>query len=302
MAPILKDRRFLLLTIIVVAFTLRLGAKAYFLRMSAAGDDLFWHASYREYNDLARNFRQRLGLCIYVHNYALISNDIDSDVLGRKCAHLPPMYPLFLAMVKSVSEDLRILILAQAVVSVGTVLCLFLLGDHLFGTAIGLLASLMAAIYPYYIWHDTSLHESGFFTFWTALSMLILYKASASGSRRLWLLAGISFGTTILVRASILPFACLVVLWVCASACGSFRDRLAQASCFAVALVAVLTPWLVRNSVILGAPVLTTQTGRFLWIGNNPHTFSHYPEESIDVSESAAWRALSCGRGGPCRV
>jgi hypothetical protein len=30
-----------------------------------------------------------------------------------------------------------------------------------------------------------------------------------------------------------------------------------------------------------------------LWIGNNPHTFSHYPYESIDRSRDAAHNALS---------
>ncbi len=30
-----------------------------------------------------------------------------------------------------------------------------------------------------------------------------------------------------------------------------------------------------------------------MWIGNNGNTFSHYPEEPIDLSETEAWRAFA---------
>ena len=42
-----------------------------------------------------------------------------------------------------------------------------------------------------------------------------------------------------------------------------------------------------------GVITLTTQTSRFLWIAQNPATFSHYPDESIDRSEEEAWKSLS---------
>jgi hypothetical protein len=38
--------------------------------------------------------------------------------------------------------------------------------------------------------------------------------------------------------------------------------------------------------------VLSSQTGRALWIGNNPETFSAYPTSSIDRSTENAWNAL----------
>lgn len=39
--------------------------------------------------------------------------------------------------------------------------------------------------------------------------------------------------------------------------------------------------------------MLSSQTGRALWIGNNSQTFSHYPGESIDKSEGSAYSTLT---------
>jgi hypothetical protein len=54
-----------------------------------------------------------------------------------------------------------------------------------------------------------------------------------------------------------------------------------------------VSPWLVRAYQLTGTATLSTQTGFFLWLGNNPYTFSHYPKESIDRSQAAALAALS---------
>ena len=53
-----------------------------------------------------------------------------------------------------------------------------------------------------------------------------------------------------------------------------------------------LLPWQWRNARILGAPVMTSDGGRSLWLGNNAQTFSVYPTHSIDRAEERAWIAL----------
>src|SRR5439155_19801664 len=60
-----------------------------------------------------------------------------------------------------------------------------------------------------------------------------------------------------------------------------------------MALTVTVGPWLMRTWRITGAPVLSSQTGRALWIGNNPDTFSFYPNQSIDLSTAAAAAKLS---------
>jgi hypothetical protein len=47
-------------------------------------------------------------------------------------------------------------------------------------------------------------------------------------------------------------------------------------------------PWLAITWRETGRPVLSSQSGHALWVGNNSMTFSHYPRESIDLSTDAA--------------
>ena len=54
-----------------------------------------------------------------------------------------------------------------------------------------------------------------------------------------------------------------------------------------------MAPWLVRAHQLTGSVTLSTQNGFFLWLGNNPYTFSEYPQESIDRSQAAALAALN---------
>ena len=54
-----------------------------------------------------------------------------------------------------------------------------------------------------------------------------------------------------------------------------------------------VAPWLIRAYQLTGSITLSTQTGFFLWLGNNPYTFSRYPRESIDRSQAVALAALS---------
>jgi hypothetical protein len=48
-----------------------------------------------------------------------------------------------------------------------------------------------------------------------------------------------------------------------------------------------VAPWIIRNTVLMGAPVLTTEAGFELWNGNNAMLFDYYPMQSVDVSISA---------------
>jgi hypothetical protein len=54
-----------------------------------------------------------------------------------------------------------------------------------------------------------------------------------------------------------------------------------------------VSPWLIRSFLLTGSVTLSTQTGFFLWLGNNPYTFTRYPQESIDRSQAVALAALS---------
>jgi 4-amino-4-deoxy-L-arabinose transferase-like glycosyltransferase len=253
------------------AFLIRLGVRLFF------GEDYFWRNSYFIYYTLAENIVAGNGYCF-----------------ENTCAWEPPLYPLFLTLSVLSGKNYLLIVVPQALLGAGTALCAFLIGRHIFNASVGILACAIAALYPYYVMHDTALQETGMVTFCTALAVWLLLRAGKLNRNADWFLAGLALGAIPLIRTSTAPVAAAGLLWCAAwSAPGNYRDRLHRSFVLLFAIALVTGPWLMRTYHLTGVPVLNSQTGRSLWMGNNPQTFSHYPAESIDRSRDEAFLNLS---------
>jgi 4-amino-4-deoxy-L-arabinose transferase-like glycosyltransferase len=214
--------------------------------------------------------------------------------LGTTCAWRPPLYPLFLTPSAFAGKQYLLIVVPQALMGAGTALFAFLIGRQIFSGTVGLFACAIAAFYPYYIMHDTALQETSLVTFCTALSVCLLLRASKRDRWWDWLLAGLALGSIVLVRASVAPAAGVGLVWTAIwGARGSCRERLQRSAILLLAITALVGPWLIRNYYLIGSPVLSSETGHALWVGNNLATFSYYPEQSIDRSEDEAWSNLT---------
>jgi 4-amino-4-deoxy-L-arabinose transferase-like glycosyltransferase len=256
---------------LTLAFLIRLGVRIAF------GEDDFWRHSYFIYYTLAQNIVSGKGFCF-----------------ENTCAWLPPLYPLFLTLSVLSGKNYLLIVVFQALLGVGTALCAFLIGRHIFNSSVGILACVITAFYPYYMMHDTALQETGMVTFCTALSVWLLLRASKLNRVTDWFLAGMALGTIPLVRASATVSLGVGLLW-CAvwGASGNYLERLQKSFVVLLAIASITSPWLMRNYHLTGVPLFNSQTGSALWTGNNPKTFSRYPAESIDRSRDEAWLALS---------
>ena len=221
------------------------------------------------------------------------------DTYFQAYANVTPLYPALLVVLRVLGLGPWGQIVVQAALGAGTAVVAKRLAALLFGARAGLFAGSLVAAYPYYVGHDTRLQETSLFTFLTASAVLALYRAR--GDARLWrpLVAGILFGFAILTRASLAPFTATAVLWIAwdgaklGGAGVGYRRGLQKAAAVALGAAIVVAPWLVRNDRVVGAPVLTAQTGFFLWLAQNDKTFTRYPEESIDVTLREAMMATT---------
>jgi 4-amino-4-deoxy-L-arabinose transferase-like glycosyltransferase len=261
--------------IILFAFVVRVAVRWY------TGEKDFWEAGYTFFFALAKNIAAGNGVSL-------------GD--GPLTAFRVPLYPMFLATVTLGHHVFLPVLLAQSVIGAGTVLCAALIARELFGNKAAIVAGVITAIYPYYVVHDTALQDTSLYTFLMALSVLQLLYVRRSGSFLTATSAGLTLGAAVLTRANLAPFALLAPLWL-ALAGGSHaapwqrRLRIAVV-CAGVGMLSV-APWLIRAYQLTGSITLSTQNGFFLWLGNNPYTFSRYPEESIDRSANVALAALS---------
>jgi 4-amino-4-deoxy-L-arabinose transferase-like glycosyltransferase len=269
-APVFRRGVGILAAILAAAFLLRLGARM------AAGEADFWSNSYATFYTAARHLFEGHGFCF-----------------GTRCSR-PPIYVSFLALTIFGGHHYLLIVVPQAILGAGTALCAFLIGRHIFGGNVGLLAAAAIAVYPYYVMHDTALQDTGASTFALALAVWLVLRASRLDRAQDWLLAGLALGLAVLVRVSLASAAAAAVLWVALWGLdGPPRQRLRAATILALALAATLAPWLIYTARITGTPQLSSDVGFEFWVGNNPDTFSHYPAESIDKSSAQARRGFS---------
>jgi 4-amino-4-deoxy-L-arabinose transferase-like glycosyltransferase len=264
-----------LLWIVILAFIVRVTVRWHL------GSADFWANGYMFFFDLAQNIATGKGIAFEG---------------GPATAFRVPLYPAFLAAVTFGQRDYLPVLLSQSLIGAATVWCTALIARQMFGDAAATIAAFLAAIYPYYVVHDTALQETGLYTFLTALSVLLLMLVRRDGFRSTAACAGLTLGAAVLTRANLAPFAVLAPLWLVLpvqSTAVPRRRRFLTCLLCAGALALTASPWLVRSYWLTGSPTLSSETGFFLWLGNNPYTFSHYPNESIDRSQDAALEALS---------
>lgn len=219
--------------------------------------------------------------------------------LGPILAPRPPLYPgLLAALLGAFGESGVAPVLVQAMLGAGTVCVTALIAQRVFDVRTGLLAGVIAAVYPYWVVHDTALQETALFTLLTAAAVERLLAAQGSRSLLPAAVAGLLFGFAVLCRESILPFVPVAALWLVAAMSPAPRTgrRLLSAAILLGAAALVVAPWIARNKARLGTPVVTTGTGfglgYRLWVANNPWTLTAYPRRSIDIATARAFSAL----------
>jgi len=182
---------------------------------------------------------------------------------GSPTAWRPPGYPVFLAGVYALfGPDPGAARWIQAVVDVGSVGLVFILGRRLFGRRAGLLAGLLAAVNlapaaaPARILSETLFG----FLLLAALGLLVEPRPVRATA------AGAVLGLATLTRGILLPFPPAVALWLWIR-----EGRPRSAALLLVGFVVSLAPWTVRNAVELHALVpVSTQVGHTLYSSYHP--------------------------------
>ena len=212
---------------------------------------------------------------------------------GFGSAARPPVYPFFLAPAAWAGKSYLWVVVPQALVGATTVAFAYLIGKWLFGKRAGLLSAALTAIYPYYVVHDTVLEETGLVTMLTAASVYALLRAQASANPIIWGAAGIALAVDTLCRLTMLPYALAALVWIGLFGDGSWKMRALRGGVAFLCLAALIGAWVARNDHLLGRPVLSTEAGYQFWLAHNAQTFSHYPEEHIDLTVKPAYETLS---------
>ena len=148
------------------------------------------------------------------------------------------------------------------------ILILYYLGVSLFTPAAGGLAALIYCFYPYSIAFVTNLVTQNTYLFLQAA--MVFFFVSTLNRQSWWnyFLLGLSTGLTLLTRISLIAFIPFILVCLYLPLRRQLKwERLAVSL---LIMVLVIVPWVIRNQMVLGQPLLLpTKGGRNLWEYNN---------------------------------
>jgi 4-amino-4-deoxy-L-arabinose transferase-like glycosyltransferase len=258
--------------VVIAAFVARAASRL------VRGELDYLHNGYTLYLAIARTFLSGHGLCL---------------AAGAGCARRMPVYPILIAPFVASGAIFPWLPLLQAAAGAATVAVAWGIGRELGGQRTALIAAGLTAANPYGIVHDTALQETAVFNLLVALAVWLLLRLRRGATPPVALSAGAALGLAMLTTGRLLLFLPGAVLWAAWGTEGRLLARARVACLVALPIVLLAGAWALRNQAVVGAPVLSTETGKNLWVGNNEWTFTAFPERSIDRSQQQSFAALS---------
>jgi len=176
----------------------------------------------------------------------------------RAAAEHPPLYIVFLAIpsvlgMKSVLTHL----LWSCLLGTGTVWLVGLLGRAVGGARVGIVAAVIAALYPNLWAPDGMLQAETLSMFVVAATLLLAYRYRRAPNGRRLALVGLACGAGALARSELVllvPF--LVLPLVLATRDRTWAERLRWLAASVVAAAIVIAPWTIYNSTRFAHPIL----------------------------------------------
>ncbi|MGH9014584.1 MAG: ArnT family glycosyltransferase [Acidimicrobiia bacterium] len=229
----MKMSRRQLTLLVVIGLTVRLVYLALFLRNYVPARDA------DHYLSIAAAFSDGHGV-----------SDTYPFLFEHPTAFRPPLYPVLLGSLLVVTPGEGVLAgqLMNVVLGTFVVVLAAMVGCRIAGPRAGMVAGLAAAVYPPLLANDAVLlAESLSLVLLLAVVLLLLERRAG--------LAGLASGLLILTRPSAQAFALVVAVWLV------WKLGWRQAAQYGLVAAAIVVPWLVRNSLLVGSPMLVTSNG-----------------------------------------
>jgi len=185
----------------------------------------------------------------------------------------PPAHPFLLSLLirgagadgdRSVEAQLHRLLLLQVGLGTAVVLLTALLGEALFDRRTGLMAGLIAAVYPNLVAFSHYLWSENLYTVLLLGGLLIVVRGQNTRGVFHATAAGLVFGLGALTRETALLIGALAAVWWLATAAKlERRSALLKGALLCTVAVGCVVPWTLRNYEVLGRLVPVSTIGWF---------------------------------------
>jgi 4-amino-4-deoxy-L-arabinose transferase-like glycosyltransferase len=187
---------------------------------------------------------------------------------GHATAYWPPGYPFVLAVFfKALGQSLAVAKLLNVAMWTVSAWLMYVLGKRIGGPTAGLIAGMVVALYPEYVFFTGLVASENLFVLLMSVSAVLLTfrPKSARANYGLAAVIGLLLGWGIITRPAsvLLPLTICVVVWIVRRRDRGFTTALVIGLCGILAIA----PWVIRNRVVMGEWVLATNGGASVWGG-----------------------------------
>ncbi len=182
-----------------------------------------------------------------------------------------PLYAYFLSFIYFIfGHSYWAVYILQAVIGAITCVLIYFIGKPLFSRSVGLIASLMAALYSSFVFYTGMLVGETLGLFLICLAFIFLLAFQKTQKLYHLFLGGLTLGLSMLLRANILILLPLVFLWLyMLLKKRSITFKILSVSIFILAIAIAILPIILRNYIIEKDLVpIAASGGLNVYIGN----------------------------------
>jgi hypothetical protein len=190
-------------------------------------------------------------------------------------AWIMPGYPFLLALIfkvfgtYSISSAFVALVL-DCIASALTVIPIFFMTNQLYDRKSALVAAALFCFYPPSLWHATGrIWDATLFTMMSLFLLNFLMTIEKTWTLKTSMLAGLLFGSIAIFKVIILALYPFVSIRILVQKSIRLKVRLQQIGLLTLMILLVLSPWMWRNYLVFGRPLLRSNFGLELKLGNN---------------------------------
>jgi 4-amino-4-deoxy-L-arabinose transferase-like glycosyltransferase len=198
-------------------------------------------------------------------------------------AHTAPAFPFLLSLASRFPGD-RDLMVRWVQVGIGalTALLYFVFALQAFQSRpIAVLAGLLCTLHPFWIVNTATINDGTLTSFLLAIALVLGLLGSRRGGALTSLANGLVLAALALVRAPLLPFAFVAMLWFLLR-CRTLPRGWFYGLLAFLGFVNGLVPWIVRNYQVTGHVVLVVDSlPVHLWMGYNPRANGGIQSEEV---------------------
>jgi 4-amino-4-deoxy-L-arabinose transferase-like glycosyltransferase len=214
-------------------------------------------------------------------NYRAIAVNLVEDgtysLEADPTAFRPPVYPLILSLGLYLGISHGIWVGGIHILfGVLTVFLTYRVALTISREPVALLAAVLVCIDPILLNQSILTMTETTATLLGILAIWILVRMVNNTSKLNIVLTGVTLGVAGLCRPTFFVFAALGLLVLMFSTTVSWKEQLRTNLLVGCCLLVTIAPWVIRNQISLGSPVLTTTHGGYtLLLGNNPLFYEH---------------------------